>query len=280
MFTTHFPTHNSDEKYFFNKDYLSEKLRKIYLFKLHFSFMKTSIPYIGVTGLTSKDEVKQVVSLFEENPFSFHIPMLGFLVSYKTLNHLPTENKRYPKMEDLPGLLMSLKGKKVFPTIHYNSREKGLFNQVSSIFGSGIYQEKLCLGLQLNIPWPDLNELKVIKSVYPELKIIFQASKEVTSSEPIDYIADRLSSYSPFLDYVLLDPSAGKGLEFDLDLSYKIYQEIKGKSPNLTIGFAGGLTGENVFSRIKSLEKALGTSEFSFDSERRIARQNFLNLWG
>lgn len=45
--------------------------------------MKTSIPYIGVTGLTSKDEVKQVVSLFEENPFSFHIPMLGFWLVIK-----------------------------------------------------------------------------------------------------------------------------------------------------------------------------------------------------
>lgn len=247
--------------------------------------MKSSIPYIGVTGLTSKKEVNQVVSLFEENPFSSHVPMLGFLVSYKTLNHLPTENRRYPKIEDLPGLLRVLEDKKVFPTIHYNSREKGLFNQVSSIFGLGVYQENLCRGLQLNIPWPDLNELKVIKSVYPELKITFWVSKEVTSSGPIDQIVNRISNYNQLVDYVLLDPSAGKGLEFDLDLFCKIYQELKGKSPNLTIGFAGGLTCENVFSRLKSLEKALGTLEFSFDSEgglrdkiSQIYGDDFLNL--
>lgn len=57
--------------------------------------MKSLIPYIGVIGLASKSEIERVVLLFEEAPFYFHISMLGFLVSYKILNNIPTENKRH-----------------------------------------------------------------------------------------------------------------------------------------------------------------------------------------
>lgn len=144
--------------------------------------MKRLIPYVGFTGLTSKSEVEKVVLLFEEERFYSHIPMLGFLVSYKILNNIPTENKKYSKIGTLPEPLMVLKCKNVFPTIHYNSRKKGLFDQVNSIFGSRIYQENLCRGLQLNIPWPDIRELDFIKSAYPEPKIIFSASREVINS--------------------------------------------------------------------------------------------------
>jgi len=235
--------------------------------------MENSTPYIGVTGLTSKSEVEQVVSLFEEKKFSHYIPMLGFLVSYKTLNNIPTENKRYPKIEALPELLRVLEGKKVFPTIHYNSREPDLFNQISLIFNSRIYQENFCRGLQLNIPWPDLNELKVIKSVYPELKIIFQASKEVLSFGTAKEIASRIKSeYSSLIDYLLIDPSGGNGIPLNLENSCNLYQELSSKLPELIIGFAGGFSGENVFSRINSLEKTLGGLNFSLDAEGRFTR--------
>src|SRR3989338_5443514 len=114
-------------------------------------------PYIGITGTVSVDEVEAVISEFNSAGYflsSSHIPMLGFLVSYKTLNGLPTENKRYPLIGKVRGLLEHCAGR-VLPMIHYNSKEMStLAEQVSRIF-DGLYQNDFCRALQMNIVWPD-----------------------------------------------------------------------------------------------------------------------------
>jgi len=84
--------------------------------------------YVEVTGLNRLEEVLEVTNLFEKelSKSSTHIPMIGFLVSYKSLNKLPILNRRYPSVNILSKLLSCCKNKRVFPTIHYNSKEEGL----------------------------------------------------------------------------------------------------------------------------------------------------------
>ena len=51
--------------------------------------------YIGITGPINNKEVNDIIREFSYAKYSEsskHIPMLGFLVSYKTLNNLPTKN--------------------------------------------------------------------------------------------------------------------------------------------------------------------------------------------
>lgn len=231
--------------------------------------MDVAEPYIGVTGLTSLEEVFNVTNLFEKE-FSknfTHVPMIGFLVSYKSLSNLPILNRRYPSLDVLPKLINCCKNKKVFPTIHYNSKEEGLAKQISSFLGNKIYQEGLCRGLQLNIPWPRIEEIEKIKENHPELKIIFQASKDVLNSGSKSSIIERISDYNALIDYVLIDPSGGNSLDFNEEFSCNFYKELLKKRPKLKIGFAGGLNGENVFLRMKSLEKTLGKIDFCIDAE-------------
>ena len=131
-------------------------------------------PYIGVTGPTTSQEVSHLVTTFETYGISLeteHQPMIGFLVSYKTLNGQEVPNRRYPDFRSIPSLLEST-GLYAFNAIHYNSRELAdLGSQIKDIFTGQVYEEKLCRGLQLNIPWPPIDEIISAKRILPDLKI-------------------------------------------------------------------------------------------------------------
>lgn len=226
-------------------------------------------PYVGITGPTTKEEVKLILDEFSNSDYSMHtehIPMLGFLVSYKTLNGFPTKNKRYPKISDLRELLIPTKDQ-ALAMIHYNTKDEStLASQIERVF-EPIYSEGLCRALQLNIPWPDLSQLNIIKEKYPELKILLQLSSMAMAEKSIIGIADLTKNYDTLIDYILIDPSGGRGKEFNIDFSVNLYQELNSKLPDKIVGFAGGLKDENVEDIIKSLTKKLQTTNFSIDAE-------------
>ncbi|MBU1623370.1 MAG: hypothetical protein KJ597_07400, partial [Nanoarchaeota archaeon] len=208
-------------------------------------------PYLGITGPVNINETRAICKEFSEVGFSMegiHIPMLGFLVSYKTLNQKTTENKRYPPVNTLPELLQATEGK-VLTMIHYNSREASLSNQVAQVF-DGIYENGLCRAIQLNIVWPEIGQVARIKEQHPEMQIVFQASHKAMDGKNLIQIAQGIKAYGDSLSYVLIDPSGGRGIPFDLESSVAIYLELREKCPDLTIGFAGGFTGENVAPRL------------------------------
>lgn len=99
------------------------------------------------------------------------------------------------------------------------------------------------------------------------MQIVFQASYKAMEGKSSKQIAQGIEKYKDSIDYVLIDPSGGRGIPFDLESSVKIYSEIKNCCPDLTIGFAGGFTGENVASRLKDIIQRIGTDEFCIDAE-------------
>lgn len=226
-------------------------------------------PYVGVTGSISIREVSDVCTTFQSLGFSLasnSMPMIGFLVSYKTLNGIPNQNRRYPSIALLAPLLSVVPGN-VFTTIHYNTREvKTLADQVSKLF-EVIYEQRLCRAIQLNIPWPDLDQVETIKEKYPEIKIIFQASHNMLENTSPRALSLGIRIYGNTLSYVLIDPSGGRGDPFDIDRSLDIYHEINAECPELTVGFAGGFNGENTRSRLVELVTRTGERAFSIDAE-------------
>lgn len=225
--------------------------------------------YVGITGPVNAIETNNICKQFSDanyNMHSKHIPMLGFLVSYKTLNEIPTENRRYPKFEAIPELL-ELTNNKVLTMIHYNSKEMNtLSDQVAKIF-ENIYENNLCKALQLNIVWPDIKQVEQIMKKHPDMKIVFQASHKAMEGLTPKEIASRVKEYNEFISYVLIDPSGGRGMSFDVNSSVKIYSELKNKCPDLTIGFAGGFTGDNVGSRVEEIIEKTGDTNFCIDAE-------------
>jgi hypothetical protein len=226
-------------------------------------------PYVGITGPVSVEETKSVCEEFLKANYSMageHIPMLGFLVSYKTLNNQPIQNRRYPSIHSLPDLLKETNGQ-VLTMIHYNSKEiSTLSEQVEKIF-KGVYDEGLCSSIQLNIPWPDVHQVAKIKEKHPGMQLVFQASNKVLVGKSPNQIAKGIKNYGDLLSYVLIDPSGGRGVPFDLDASISIYSEIRERSPYLTVGFAGGFQGDNVKVRLNELINRINETEFCIDAE-------------
>jgi len=226
-------------------------------------------PYIGITGPISIQETKDVCKEFSNAGYSMksqHVPMLGFLASNKTINNQVIQNKRYPSIKSLPELLRATDSQ-VLTMIHYNSREiETLSNQIAQIF-DGIYENGLCRAIQLNIVWPDIGQVSKIKEQYSEMQIVFQASNKAMLEKTPNQIAKGVRSYGDSLSYVLIDPSGGRGLPFNLESSVAIYSELKEQCPDLTIGFAGGFTGENVEPRLKELFQRTKDDNFCIDAE-------------
>jgi phosphoribosylanthranilate isomerase len=227
--------------------------------------MKT--PYVGITGPVTVDEVRQVGQAFKTAGFTKngrHIPMIGILVSYKTLMRQPTENRRYPRYEEVPGLIEAAT-EFGMPMIHYNSREPvTLIQQLEEILRDC---EGLCKSIQLNIAWPKKETLTKVREMSKNTDFVIQLSHGAMSGLTPQDIAKRVGDYEHLADYVLIDPSGGRGKEFNLENSLAIYEALRQKAPNSQIGFAGGFTGENVRERVRTLREKLGTKDFCIDAE-------------
>lgn len=229
-----------------------------------------SKPYVGITGPVNVQETKDICKEFSEAGYSMlssHIPMLGFLVSYKTLNKQPTQNRRYPQANSLPELLRATNGQ-VLTMVHYNSKEiNTLSNQVAQIF-NGIYNDGLCSAVQLNIEWPDIGQVSKIKEQHPDMQIVFQASHKAMDGKTPNQITKGIQEYGNSINYVLIDPSGGRGMPFDLESSVAIYSELRSQCSDLTIGFAGGFTGDNVANQVKKiLQRVDPENSFCIDAE-------------
>lgn len=227
------------------------------------------VPYVGITGPVTVQETKDICREFfsaDYNMLTPHIPMIGFLVSLKTLRGEATQNRRYPSVQKLPELLRAT-DKRVLTMIHYNSKEtESLSAQVEQVF-DGIYDTGLCRAIQLNIVWPDVAHVNKIKEKHPGMQIVFQASQKVLDGKTPDELAAGIKAYGDAISYVLIDPSGGRGMPFDLESSVAIYSELKNQCPNLIVGFAGGFTGENVAPRLRDILQRIGASDFCIDAE-------------
>ncbi|HLF54492.1 MAG TPA: hypothetical protein VI612_02120 [Candidatus Nanoarchaeia archaeon] len=229
-------------------------------------------PYVGVTGIVSTQEVEAVINEFSSAGYSMtspHIPMLGVLASFKSLNAQPT-SRRYPRIELLPELMRAAAGK-AFTAVHYNTSDAiyTLCGQVKKVF-DGIYQGGLCRALQLNVPWPEVRQVGFIRQDMPEMQILLQLSQRAMTGLTPKETAERVKLYGGLLSYVLIDPSGGRGLEFDLQKSLEVYRELREQTPGLTIGFAGGLTGANVEERARLLTAQTETSGVCIDTESGV----------
>ncbi|MBW3018948.1 hypothetical protein KY329_02065 [Candidatus Woesearchaeota archaeon] len=222
-------------------------------------------PYVGITGPVTVSEVDAICTQFSDARLTrnhCNTPMLGFLVSYKTLNGQEVANRRYPAFEFIPELVEST-SRRVLPMIHYNSKEQDtLARQVARIF-----QDIPGHALQLNVVWPDIAQVKLIREQFPEMDIVFQASRKVLDGRSPPLIAEGIKNYGDSIDYVLIDPSDGRGKPFDVQASLEIYNALREQCPHLTIGFAGGFTGANVADRLYQLIARIGNANFCIDAE-------------
>lgn len=198
-----------------------------------------------------------------------HIPMMGFQVSYKTLKYGFSEgNRRVPHRDELPAILETVNGD-VFPTIHYYTKEPELLvPQLEALlrFGS-IHDKGLVGGVQINKVWPTTKQISEIRGRFPQLKIILQMSSAVTGDMLPEQVAEKLARDYKGVEYIILDSSHGRGIEFEVAESVSTHNTFRALGVESRTTFSGGFSGENVREKVAALSTALLSLDFSIDAE-------------
>lgn len=139
-------------------------------------------PYVGITGLINPTEIEETINAFHNFGFFMdtnHIPMIGFLMSYRTLNDIPPKKLSTPNIKYLNWRLLKPRMKEVngqaLNMIHYATKEmQSLSEQVIKMFSelyndNNLYETGICRAIQLNLKWPNPKSLEKILKVLPEI---------------------------------------------------------------------------------------------------------------
>jgi hypothetical protein len=250
-------------------------------------------PYIGVTGIENLYQARKTPQVYPKDVS--HLLMVGIINSYKTL--IGQKEKDKPELLMLDEVneiykdLQNQDSRNVLLALHYFTkalyeikpqiREKAkdvvtqpLSRQIEMLIEK-LYEDyeknqpPFSFGLQLNISWPDPDDVKRIKDTHPKLLIILQVS---------DFSSlGKVKRYYGFCDYILIDASKGRGIEFNLDEVVNAYRTIQECIPT-TIGIAGGFSPENVRGRVLDLRKSLGTDNFCIDAQNRLRTDGHLDM--
>lgn len=230
-------------------------------------------PYIGVTGISMPEEAEIIAETFSTvlPEDASHQGMSGYLVTSKTLGSFGERSAKYPNLDNLPELLKITNGSGL-NVIHYATSDKDtLSEQILRLFTkSNIYADGLCQALQLNISWPDVNELESIRTAMPDLKLVLALTPKIVREETRFDIEDRITDYQELVDFVLVDPSGGNGGSFESTALTPIYTSIKDAMRTQTIIISGGFSEGNILLRLTELAYLFRTKQFGIDAEARL----------
>lgn len=227
-------------------------------------------PYIGVTGISEIYEAEVIAQTFPQAlpESSSHQGMTGYLVSLHTLNGDKEKVTKYPYINNLPDLLRVTRTASL-NTIHYRTPERAtLAEQVAKLFDkSYIYADGLCQTLQLNIAWPDPDQIEKIKKIMPAMRFILALTPKIVLRESRFEIEDKLTDYRDIVDYVLIDPSGGIGEAFESNAVLPLYTSAKDIMRNQIVALGGGFNEKNVKIRLAEISELLRTKQFAIDAE-------------
>ncbi len=225
-------------------------------------------PYISVTGITNRAEANAIALAFQSNlhPDSSHQGALGYRLSSQTLDTLP-ESSLYADFREPQTLFPD--STSILNVIHYNTRNQStLAEQVVQIFKKGgIYSDNLCRAIQLNIKWPQVNQLDEIKSALPDLQIVLSITPTILKRETREQISDNVGKRAGFVDFIIIDPSGNKGITFTPGWLAPYFRLLKNDFPDKQIILAGGFNDKEVALRLAELDLALKTKDFGIDAE-------------
>ena len=196
--------------------------------------------YVSITDFFTVEQARNMRELIPQGPDL--VLGVGVMASWKTIKGLPTKwVNSFPPIQTVAGIFEP--DPRVFNVLHYASdvEPERFFEQlvVATLFG-GVNME----GLQLDIEWPSASALALYKKYFPKIKIILQVGPQAleTVNHSAKEIARRVAEeYAPYIDYVLLDGSGGRGIPMETGPLLEKIAAIKENAPDLAIAVAGGL---------------------------------------
>lgn len=228
-------------------------------------------PYIGVTGFMDEADVREVLFAFPKD--TRHKLMVGVLASQQTFRG--EQNKypnRYPQKDAIGKIFVD--HPQALNLVHYHTlvSDQMLASEMMAVkHVAGPH----CHGFQLNVRWPSPKALEIY---HHASSIGFRPKQDVIvlqcgrgAMADIDFVpeqlAKRVSDYKGLVDYVLIDPSGGKGQGFDQHFAWACLGELTEYVPDMGLGVAGGLAAETVETLRGLLTKH---PDISIDAEGRL----------
>lgn len=226
-------------------------------------------PYVGITGVTTTQQIEQINEIWRGLKFPGYNLMLGFLVSHKQLVDCDREHsKRYLSVDtifaspddeiDEPHWSeLILAAGYSFNVLHYNTKNPEFANEIDELvglanddpndIGFGIY------GIQLNIRAPDPQQIEVLRdratraaATLPFLKIVLQINPDTYEMINRYYKQGKDLDYLAGCEYYLIDASGGRGKPMDPEQVHTIAHQLADYHFYNRKGVAGGITPENV----------------------------------
>jgi len=211
-------------------------------------------PYIGITGFNELSQVSSVARHIQSYPVGY--VMFGFTSSNKRLLDPTSEGKTSPSLDSMPALVRGVPTHHL-PMIHYYTPSpETVAEEVIALFKHCGFDGQYPLpGVQLNLEWPDIAQLDAMRSALgQDFKITMQLPKKALELSDYD-IVNSLESYDGIVTYVLIDPSGGLGLDFDIPRASKLMVQIQ-EATDIMPGVAGGFSSSNVEDRINKIRLA------------------------
>ena len=222
--------------------------------------------YIGITDFTDPNQAHEMLNVFKDTE---KFLMVGIMMSYKTLNGIETKWKdAWPAKEDIKNIFVS--HPKAFNTLHYADYEG--INILENLERATIYGGSNMHAIQLDMIWPDPEQVKAYHRKYPYVEIVLQVNGkafDIVENRALDLIK-KLYLYENSLSYVLLDKSMGKGLGMDANLLAYFLRSLTIGLPGLRdigLAVAGGL-GPKTLHLVKPLVEEF--PDISIDAQGRL----------
>ncbi len=226
-------------------------------------------PYIGVVDFLTFEQVQNMLKIFKA-----HRPQgsdrklhVGLMMSYKTLNNIPTKwLSVFPPKETIADIFSS---DETYNCLHYadNDNNPDLWKsltQAISYGGIGIH------ALQLDMTWPDPDQIENgVHASRKQIEVILQIGKNALAEVDDDpqAVVEKLKDYEGIIHRVLLDKSMGRGIGMDAQILLPFARAIKQSLPAIGLVAAGGL-GPGTVDRIKPLLEEI--PNISFDAQGRL----------
>jgi len=221
-------------------------------------------PYIGITGFMSREEVEAVLEVFpKDSPRKL---MVGVLASEKTIYGHPNKwPNRYPNRLEIEYIFSD--NPLALNLVHYNTKNpETLVGQMCTV--SGPLGGPHFHGFQLNLAWPNPDMIAGWRKHFEGI-IVFQIGGhafEVVDHSP-QKLAEKVAEYKGLVQYLLFDPSGGKGQPFDTEQARAYLRALADKDLGIGLGVAGGLSAETMHLVEPLVEEF---PDLSIDAEGRI----------
>lgn len=232
-------------------------------------------PYVGITGVTTREQSSRIADQFQSAGFSNrgrYQGMIGYLSDWSFIRKGEplSDPKRYAAISDLPDIFDPTQefGANAVHFLPEPHDSDALMRDLDTLFiSNGVYERGLSKVVQINRATQIVNPavLARVIDLMPELVIICQVGREDLQGS-VEALIAKLANFAPYTDVFLVDPSQGQGREIETDRFIDVFTVLRDTFPHVQIAVAGGISGDNVADKLDGFSRIIG-QPFSIDME-------------